>query len=522
VAFARLVPVPFVALTGLAVYALACELRAPRATAAVFAAAAVMVPALYAYAFEGLPDAIMLFAFVTGMLFLLRHARTGLPSDLVIAGLGLGVAFGTKWYGVTSVVAVLVVWAAVALLARRPPPRVIREGAALLAMIAAAGGIWLVRNLVESGNPIYPQRVDAFGVTLLPGPDGLILDRVGYTVAGYLDDWEVLGDVILPGFARQLGLMGALCLVGVVAAVVLAARGARRRPRDPLDVATLALAAVVVLICALYAITPGSAFGEEGEPVQAFTTVRWLVPAPLLAAALAAAAAARLGRARIVFELAALAAVADGIRRGVGVPLGSALPVAFALALLAGAGWAVYRHRERLAEPIRRRRLALGVAVAAAVTVAAVAAGRFQQQRFAEEGYTPFDPTLAWLEQNAPAGRRVGLAGIWDVNGVSPVFPSFGPRLRNDVVYVGPWIEELLREYDRRRPFVEALRRGGYDLLLVGRGQPPRPSVAEERWAMSAGYRRVAESPRLALYAAPAQAAQKRGGSLQANLPASA
>ena len=48
---------------------------------------------------------------VRRQLFLLRHFRTGGRGDLVLAGLGLGLAFGTKWYGVSSVAVVVAVWA---------------------------------------------------------------------------------------------------------------------------------------------------------------------------------------------------------------------------------------------------------------------------------------------------------------------------------------------------------------------------------------------------------------------------
>jgi hypothetical protein len=113
------------------------------------------------------------------------------------------------------------------------------------------------------------------------------------------------------------------------------------------------------------------------------------------------------------------------------------------------------------------------------------------------------DPALDWLNANAPEGHRVGLAGTWTDQGISPVFPAFGPRLRNDVVYHGEFREEMLRQYGRREEFVAALRRERYDLLLVGRGRPPSPANDEERWARDAGYVRVAESERLALLAAP-------------------
>ena len=100
----------------------------------------------------------------------------------------------------------------------------------------------------------------------------------------------------------------------------------------------------------------------------------------------------------------------------------------------------------------------------------------------------------------------MGLANIWTTDGPPPVLAMFGPRLGNRVAYVGHFVRHLLRQYGGRRAFVAALRRGRYDLLLIGRGAPPAPTVREERWARAAGFRQVAAGPRFTLYArAPAR-----------------
>ena len=53
-------------------------------------------------------------------LFLLRHARTSRRSDLVLAATALAIAFGTKWYGISSVGVLVVVWTGARLLHREP------------------------------------------------------------------------------------------------------------------------------------------------------------------------------------------------------------------------------------------------------------------------------------------------------------------------------------------------------------------------------------------------------------------
>ena len=74
----------------------------------------------------------------------------------------------------------------------------------------------------------------------------------------------------------------------------------------------------------------------------------------------------------------------------------------------------------------------------------------------AEHRYVAVETPLAWTSDHRH--RRIGLAGLWDINGLSPVFPAFGPRLGNRVGFVGPFRRGLLSQYTTREPFVAALR----------------------------------------------------------------
>jgi hypothetical protein len=135
-------------------------------------------------------------------------------------------------------------------------------------------------------------------------------------------------------------------------------------------------------------------------------------------------------------------------------------------------------------------------AVAAAALVVAVAGAAVTANRLDGRSYAAADPVLGWIDAHAPAGHRIGLAGIWSVSGVSPVLPAFGPRLRNRVEYAGPFVAHMLRRYRGQAPFTARLRSRRYDLLVVGRGHGIPP---EEGWARAAGFAPVVSSPRLAL-----------------------
>jgi hypothetical protein len=170
-----------------------------------------------------------------------------------------------------------------------------------------------------------------------------------------------------------------------------------------------------------------------------------------------------------------------------------------AAAVAAVAGWVRWRPRWRGVP--RDRALAAGAAAAALAFAVVAIAGYAVQRSFNDRRYRGLEPPLAWVR--AGTHHRVGLAGLWDVNGIYPVLPAFGPRLANQVAFVGPFERGMLTQFRSRTPFVDALRRGRYDLLVIGRAELAGTPRGEEAWARAAGYREVARSPRLVLLEAP-------------------
>jgi hypothetical protein len=235
---------------------------------------------------------------------------------------------------------------------------------------------------------------------------------------------------------------------------------------------------------------------------------RYLVPALLVAAPLAAVALGRAGPVRVPLELMALAAVVQGIDRSFDVSLGVVAAVLVAGAALAGGVWLAATVTARIGA--RRPRLAARAAVALALVAGLAAVGHVRQREFNDGRYESGDPAIAWIAQNTPDDRRIALAGVWSVDGRSPVWPAFGERLGNEVDYLGPTVDEQLREYSRRDRWGEALRGGDYDLLLVGRGgyagaacPVPGQYSDDDRWARDAGLEVLARSDRLTLYRVP-------------------
>jgi hypothetical protein len=493
---------PFLALVVLAVYTLGRELRAPRAVSLTLGVALASTPSVAHTALHNaMPDAIMLMGFGAGATFLLRHHRTGRTADLVLGGLGIGLALGTKWYGLTCGVVLVAVWSGARLWAGAGRTVVLRQLGAVCGLVALAGGVWMLRNLILSGNPIFPQKVALFGVEIFDAPRDRLRELGGFSISDYLTQPSVWEDYLLEEYRQALALPLLVIGAGALAAAALAfTRWGRRHERGPVLTALAAFAG----IAAVYSITPYTALGPEGMPRLAGANARYLVPGLILAAACAAWASGRLRRrGRLAVQAVALLATLDGLRQVDALQNLGASRLAAGAALTVLAALVVLWVRRSMPLPaMGRPRPAL--ALAACVLLALLAAGGWAlQERYNERRFLGMDPALDWLNANAPEGHRIGLAGTWTDQGISPVFPSFGPRLRNDVVYHGEFREEMLRRYGRREEFVAALRRERYDLLLVGRGRPPSPANDEERWARAAGYVRVAESERLALLAAP-------------------
>lgn len=499
-AFVRAVNVPFLALAALSVYAIARELGAPRATAALGAAVFAALPVVFYATFDGAKtDLVMLACFGAGALFLLRHGRQGRQSDLVLAGLGIGLAFGTKWYGVPAAAVMVAAWAASALLRGRGLRAVLAGAAALTGLIAAAGGIWLVRNAVESGSPLFPVGLPPIWDT----PRDLIRECAGFRIADYLGDGRVWADYVYPAYRDNYALAGAVLAVGWVAAAALAVADRVRGRGSVATPAVLTLAGAVAALVAVYTITPYTALGAEGEPTLIGANTRWLTPALLLCAALSAWALGRGRRVRLPAECIVLVAVVAGVERGADVPARTMAAAAAALALAGVLGYGILVLRGRLTGGSRLPAVAAALALVALLTVAYARQREYYGDRFTRQG----DPVLSYLGQRAKSGHRVAIAGVPSVDGLNPVWPAFGPRLRNHVEFVGRFVDGHVREYDDRRAWTRAIRAGRFDLLVVGRGgyapgcKLPGSETDDDAWARAAGFKRLAATERLTLYA---------------------
>jgi hypothetical protein len=499
-AFVRFVNLPLLVLSGTAVATTAWELGVRRSTAAVAGAAAIAVPVLLQVSLNAAnTDTLAYAGFAVGGAFAVRATRSGRRADLAYAGIGFGLAFGTKWYGVTSAVALAVPWLAWRLwrAGRERWRSTLADAVAIGAGSVILGGYWLVRNLVLSDNPVFPVRVAIGPLVVFDAPYDHVRAALGYSLAHYLGDGRVLRDFVWLGFRVLFSWIGALALAGLVVAAVVAVR---RRAG-----VVLAVAGAAALLLAVYVVTPYTAMGPAGRPFLLGAAARYAGPALALALPAAAWAAGRVPtRVLPLVHWVVAIAVLDGIRRcadlfGVSVGDVGRAKLAVAALVCVGATVAAVVVWPRL----RSRRTQIAVAaLATAALVAVVGVGRVVQRDYDAGRYVGVDPVYdAVLATPAATHRVVGLAGAY--GGVDPPpLILHGDRFVNRVVYVGQRVGGRLERYSDGAAFARALRHDDVDQLVVALGAPgePEPDPNEARWARAAGWREVVRSPRLALY----------------------
>lgn len=479
----RFVAVAFGAGACALVFAGARELGATPAMALLGAAVLAATPVLARTSLVGAnTDPQFLFFLLATVVLLLRDR----PEERWVAAVAAGLALGTKWYALTVLPPLALVW----LVAYRPPIRVVvRLGTIALAV----GGVWMLRNWILAGNPLFPQPLLG-----LNAPRDVYRETAGSSLFDYATDPSVWRDVLWPQFRDLFAGPGLLLVAAPLLALARTAlRSFRSSPtalrsfrkaeavergsggaeamergsaRVELGGRATAVAVMAVAALAAYALTPYSALGPEGNPVAAASSMRYALPALALSAMAMATAP------RFVVPVALLT-----VFQGVAATYEPRLPltdvVLAALALTATIAL------------IARAPRATAVALALAAVVGAAAIR-------APTGYGAGEPALAWLEANAPGGKTIALAGDWSVPGLAPTLPAFGARLGNEVFYAGPFVDHMLRHERDPRRFAERIARA--DVLVVGRGFVPSGEPApEETWARAAGFRPVAASDRL-------------------------
>jgi len=195
---AKIGQAPFLLAAATAAYALSRRLGAGRSAALLATVWFATLTPLFLFAFEPNVDTIFAAGYMLAAYFFVRD---GLGDDrgpsLALGALASGCALGTKAIGVVFVPPLLAL-ATVGLLTRRGwGSRQKVAGLLALALLPlATAGYWFGKNLLLTGNPLYPLRLAVFGHTLLAGWYGPGAMRRSIYYAPFAN-WRVLIDQLL-------------------------------------------------------------------------------------------------------------------------------------------------------------------------------------------------------------------------------------------------------------------------------------------------------------------------------------
>jgi hypothetical protein len=425
--FARFASLPFGVLAPLLLYRWCRALGTPPLAAALAVVAVSLCPFLRFewYLGEEAQGVDLLFAFellaCASFVSLLDRSR-GAP---VLVGLSAGLAVGTKPFGALMALAP-VLWATVQLAGG---PDRWRRLASLWAPLLLLGLPCFVRNLLWTGNPVYPIQVEAGSRTLFPGPVSYEEFRTAFHASG--------GFPVPVFFAANWaygGLWPALSTLWLVAALLLLGPFRRRVGGGP-RLLWPVLFPVSVAACGLLL--------PERHPRFFYAGVLGTVPA--LALALGVVVRSDPWETR-------LPALGTRALRAVGAVL-----AVLALALVPGS--------IRTYEAERQARWA-----------------DFRYVFFAKN--LPLGEGWASLARRVPPGSRVAYCGM------TPPYALAGPGLRNDVRYVppapGPVVRGRAVPPVRRAPgdadeWARRVREEACDYVMVSIGGEGFP--AERAWA---------------------------------------
>ncbi|HEX3293181.1 MAG TPA: hypothetical protein VHR38_05540 [Solirubrobacterales bacterium] len=386
---------------------------------------------------------------------------------LMVAGLAAGLALGTKLTVVPPVLALTLGVIAIAGAGERW-----RTAATWIGGMVVGGGYWYVRNLIVSGNPFPWQDIGPIHhAEALQG-------RHPYAIVHYATDTDVWGKFFTPALHERLGdFWPAYLALAVIGVVLVLWRGGRMERM---------LGAVALLAAIAYLLTPLGASGPEGMPVGFRLNIRYLAPGLILALTLLAVppfsgdrefwrlgSLQRLWRLGTLGVFAILAVFSDG---AIGAIDSDRIPgtVLIALALIGVPLLLVFLSRRGLAPlPLA------GIGAAAAIALAV--GGRFVQDHYLDERYSPAAPDYPKTEQPATElGQGLGAAYDWargthdlkialsGTMGALFQYGLWGGDSSNAVTYVGEHGPRgSFHEVAGCPEFLAALNDGNYDYVVT-------------------------------------------------------
>lgn len=365
-------------------------------------------------------------------------------AEILAAGLASGIAVGSRYAAIVALIPLLMVMAA-ELFAQRRALSPLRAGAVFALGLASTGSYFYLRNLVITGDPVYPQSLPFHNVTatvLTAFPSFKSYLQVGFQPGGWLVAVE-----------QAIAFGGPLFVVLVGASLVPVAVGVVRRDMSLIAWLWAILPLVEFLAFVSLPLSAGYVVNGHLDRVGVTLNLRYLLPTVSFSAAIMAA---ELSRWRpkvehavllVALLLAPIFAVLDSEHH---------LPLVTIVAggLLLFAFVAVLRVRPNV------RALGIG-AVVVAVGIAVISpqvATHYDQRRLGAG--VPFEDARLHL---ADADSSVAVAGFCEIYGL------YGPKLERRVEYITGADGQVDRPLDAGyQAWLSSLRTHQVSAVVVG------------------------------------------------------
>ena len=404
-------------------------------------------------------------AFVVAALALFMSDRKGWLTTL-LAGAALGAAVGTKY---TVVVAVGVT--TLLALARLGWRRALW----LLPGLFVLGAPWYVRNWIETGNPVYPQRVAVGGAVVFEGGE-TPLDSLSNTIASHAlhrrsDAIGTWGDLVVDFY----GPTAAIAALGAASGLILRRRGVECQARR-----TLAGLAVVAGVA--YAVTPYTGAGVPPLEFLMGSNLRYALLAITIGTLAAAVTAGRRAGAVVV-----AVALVWSTWRLLAHPIRGDVDIDASLLAAAALGAVAFPLLALLAPRLPNARLHLSSGIIATFATAAVTFAFAVVALAGPRGAAATAPLEVALDSLLANGRIVTV-GVDDLRSV------IGSDFRREPVALTPGAAYASAPFASGSALARALDDQPIDVAVIGLEEHPgvpsafRPSAA---WCLVAEVRGV-------------------------------
>jgi hypothetical protein len=211
---ARVGQAPFLHLAGIAVYGMARRLGASRNSTLLAICWFVTSTPLLVFSFEANVDTIFVAAYLISVHFFLRAlAEDGGTAALWLGGLAAGIALGTKPVGVVFVPPLILLVLGATGIRTGSVKKVLVVAVLALAAISSTSVYWFGRNLLLTGNPLYPLHVELAGRTILSGWYGRDVMRFSPFYLP-ITEWRALVDTLLAALDPRLAPIWLAAMLG--------------------------------------------------------------------------------------------------------------------------------------------------------------------------------------------------------------------------------------------------------------------------------------------------------------------